>query len=300
MQLRRWIALPAVVAIILATVATVPSVMAAGRTLRLDLATQTVDKGATFTVKVIANADIILSGVQATVTFDKAKVSITEAAKGADWAAAPLWVPGDLSAEVAKANTKGKLATVFASYFPPGNTPAGDSDFLDITFKALACGQVTLGLPAGPADGLMLDGRAAPNYGKTINVTTTGAKITIGGSSCTSTPPPSTSAAPTPSPAGGSPTPSPAGESPSASPSPSAESPSPETSPTPVASPSESPSPSAAATPAPSASSEPGATSPASDTGSPPWLLVGVVLVVVAGATAFLLRGRLFSTNPPR
>ena len=76
--------------------------------------------------------------------------------------------------------------------------PAGAADFVSITFKAVACGKADIGLPVGPLDAVLLDGRT-DTYGEGLPVTTTGGSIDVacGGAS------------PTPTPAGASPTPTP-------------------------------------------------------------------------------------------
>jgi hypothetical protein len=51
-------------------------------------------------------------------------------------------------------------------------------EFLTITFSAIACGTVSLDLPNGPADGVVLDGRPG-SYGESIPITTNGGTVTV-------------------------------------------------------------------------------------------------------------------------
>jgi hypothetical protein len=169
--------------------------VAAGASLRIDPAAGAVGKDGTFTAKVIANSEVAMSGAQATVKFDPALLQITALAKGADFATAPI-LTGAGDAAIAAANASGSLTTVAAAYLPPGSVPAGDRQFLVITFKAIACGQSTLSLPVGAADGGLLDGRAA-SYGAPVTVTGIAGVVLV---SCAPLPTPTPAAARTPRP----------------------------------------------------------------------------------------------------
>jgi hypothetical protein len=151
--------------------------VAAGASLRIDPVAGAVGKGATFTAKVIANSEVAMSGAQATVKFDPALLQVTTVAKGVDFANAPI-LTGAGDAAITAANASGSLTTVAAAYLPPGSVPAGDRQFLVITFKAIACGQSTLGLPVGAADAGLLDGRAA-TYGHPVTVTAVAGAVTV-------------------------------------------------------------------------------------------------------------------------
>ena len=179
---------------------------AAGDTLRIEPASAAVAKDATFPVRVVQNAEVPTSGAQATITFDPALLQITSVSRGTPYADAPVFT-GAAAAAITAANTSGKLAGVAAAFLPPDAVPAGDRDFLVIEFKAIACGQADLGLPVGPVDAGLLDGRAA-TYGDPLAITAIGGSVTIscgGGSSPspvpTITPAPSPSPAPTATPA---------------------------------------------------------------------------------------------------
>jgi hypothetical protein len=177
-HIRRYGAIAACLAVLLVSVGFVTGVSAASNTLRIDPATTAVDQGATFSVKVIQNASVATSGAQVTVTYDQGKLQVTTVTKGAPWAAAPIFAGADAKA-IAAANKSGKLKTVAAAFLPPGSVPAGDQEFISIEFKAVACGQVKLSLPIGPADATFIDGRTK-TYGASIKASaTTGAVVTV-------------------------------------------------------------------------------------------------------------------------
>jgi hypothetical protein len=234
---------------------------------------------------VIVNAAELTSGAQASITFDRTKVQVTSVAKGAAYSGAALFLGGD-AGSIAKANAKGKLTTVAAAFLPPGTVALGDQDFLDIGFKATACGKVVLGLPVGAADASLLDGRDA-TYGKTLKPTTTGATVQIcaPGTSPAPTPPGSSAAAPTPTPGGSVLA---ASSAPSSGPTDSTPpSSGPADSPSPSVAPSDSSGPVAiVASPSPDSGQNPNSSS---DSGGPPWLLIGLLVVAVAAVSGTLL-----------
>jgi hypothetical protein len=155
----------------------VANVAAAGNTLRLEPATTTVAKDATFTIRVVQNATVATSGAQVTVTFDRTKAQVTTVTRGTPYANAALFLGADAAA-ITNANKTGKLKTVAAAFLPPGAVPVGDKDFITVDFKATACGEIKLGLPVGAADAGLLDGRDA-KYGAALKVTGTGATVTV-------------------------------------------------------------------------------------------------------------------------
>jgi len=150
---------------------------AAGNTLRLDPATTQVANGATFSIKVIQNADIATSGTSTSIGFNKAILQVTSVTRGAAFAAAPLFLAGDATA-IAAANKSGKLQNVAAAFFPPTSVAAGEKEFITVGFKAIACGSVNLTVPTGRVDSTMLDGRTA-SYGTNLKITTAGATINV-------------------------------------------------------------------------------------------------------------------------
>jgi Cohesin domain len=167
------------VALLVGTFAAPAGAAAAGNTLRIQPASTTaITVGATFTVKVVQNADVPTGGAQATVTFDPVKLKIMGVTAGAPYAAAVFLGVG--ATQIAAANVSGSLKTVAAGFLPPASAPTGDQDFLVISFKALAAGVANLGLPVGPADAVLLDGRA-DTYGNPLTTTTTGGTVSIVG-----------------------------------------------------------------------------------------------------------------------
>ncbi len=272
-----------------ATLAAAPALAAGSATLRLDPATQTVDQGGTFSVKVIVNATAAMSGVQATVTFDKTKLQLTAATRAAAWDGAAILQPANLATAITAANSAGKFKKIAAAFLPPDAVPTGDQEVLALTFKAIGCGPVTIGLPIGPEDGLVLDGSDA-TYGATMKGTKgTGATVTIGG--CT--PAPSASAGASAAPSAGataSPGASAAPTDPAATVTPSDAAPS-----TTPSDPAMSASPSAAvasATASATASAAPGLDPASSSGSSTPWLVLIVIAVVVLGIAGGLLSRR--------
>ena len=185
-------------ALLLALFGTVADVRAAGgATLRIAPASQTVAQGGTFTVKVVLNGSVPALGAQASVTFDKSKVQIASANWGAPFSGAPVLVPSDLGSAVTQANSSGKLAKLAATYVLPTDAVApGDAELLVITFKATGCGTVSLGLPVGPNDSSVLDGRDA-TVGNTLPVSGTGGTVTIDCGGGGSSPPPGASSSAT-------------------------------------------------------------------------------------------------------
>lgn len=179
MQSRRAVRLALVLALGLASVGVAEAASAASvtGTIRLDPATSQVDNGATVNITVISNTSVPTSGVSASITFNKSILQVTALQRGSAWAGAPLFIAGDAAA-IAKANQKGVLQAVAASFFPPTSVPAGDQQFVTVTFKAIACGTVTLTVPIGRVDSAMLDGRSS-SYGNAIPVKSTGATITV-------------------------------------------------------------------------------------------------------------------------
>ena len=179
MQSRRGVRLALVLGVAMATLGIAAGASAASvtGTVKLSPATTQVDNGGTFTITVTSNAAVPISGVSASITFNKAVLQVTTVTRGSAWASAPLFIAGDATA-IATANKKGVLQNVAASFFPPGNVPAGDQPFITVGFKAIACGTVTMTVPTGRVDSSMLDGRTA-TYGAAMKVTTTGAPVTV-------------------------------------------------------------------------------------------------------------------------
>jgi len=197
------------VVLLTAALGTVVPVSASENTLRIDPPAQTVAQDGTFTARVVQHADGPTSGVAATITFDPTLVQIESVTRGSAYAEAAVF-NGASQIAISAANTTGSLIGVAAAFLAPDAVPAGDAVFLDVTFKAIGCGIVELGLPTGVTDAAMLDG-SAETYGNLLSVATVGASVETcvisspapsgsPGPSTSSTPSPSVSATPSPSP----------------------------------------------------------------------------------------------------
>jgi len=195
-HVRRTGGIATVLAAVLGLVGVVAGASAAGDTLRIEPASTTVAKDATFTARVVQDAEVATSGAQATITFDPTLLQIMSVTRGAPFADAPVFVAGDATA-IAGANKSGKLAQVAAAFLPPGSVPPGDADFLVVEFKAVGCGRSDLGLPVGPGDASLIDGSAA-TYGSNLTVSTSGGTVTTcsaGGAAVASSASPATTPA---------------------------------------------------------------------------------------------------------
>jgi hypothetical protein len=150
-------------------------------------ATQTVNNGASFTVTINIDSVEVLESAQIDVTFNQAVLQAVSYAYGSDWTAAPVKLPTDANAVVTNGNADGTLDNISAAYFGP-TVAAGDSEFLVITFQAIANGNSAITLSVDE----VLGGAAAGNA--LTDVGTTGGSATV-------------SADPTPTPVPATPTP---------------------------------------------------------------------------------------------
>ena len=178
MQMRRRGGIFATLVVGLMTLGLAGNVAAAGATMRVVPSSSTVAKDSTFKITIVQNASGPTSGAQATLTFDQTKVRVQKVERGQAHSNSPVFQPPDLPGAISQANSSGKLKTIATAFLPPDVVPAGDQDFLIITFSAIACGKVAFGLPVGPADAYMLDGTEA-GYGNSLTVTTTGDSVTV-------------------------------------------------------------------------------------------------------------------------
>ena len=201
--------LTAIVVVMLATLAAAASAAATGATMQITPASQTVAGGATFTVRVVQSNSVPTLGAQLTVTFDRTKAQITAVTWGTHFANAPVLIPSDMAGAIAQANTTGKLYKLAATFLvPTDSVPAGDADVLSITFKATGCGNVPLGLPVGPNDASLLDGRD-DTIGNALPVTTSPGQVTVDcNATASASASPSSAASPTASSSASSSTPS--------------------------------------------------------------------------------------------
>jgi hypothetical protein len=148
-----------------------------GSTLRVDPPSQTVQKGVDFSIHIIVNGPIPLSGAQFTLAFDHASLQIVNAAWSDAASKAPILQPKELTSAVASANENGQLKMLMVAY-TGGSLPAGSTELLMVTLQPTRCGKVTLDLPVGPNDAILIDGRAA-TLGQGVPVSTTSAAVQI-------------------------------------------------------------------------------------------------------------------------
>lgn len=172
--------------------------MPAGESLRIEPYYTGVAADGVFTVRIVQRTDIPTSGASATIVFDQALLQVQSVVRATPYASAPVFA-GAGSSAIEAANSDGHLVNVAAAFLSPDNVPAGEADFLDVTFRAVGCGTSQLGLPVGDTDAGLLDGRTA-SYGNALTVSTLGGWVTTCTTPTTPQPSPSSSPSPTPSP----------------------------------------------------------------------------------------------------
>jgi hypothetical protein len=146
---------------------------ATGASLQIEPANVAVANGASFSVKVVQNADVATSGAQASIVFDPRILQIDSVAPGPAYQSAPIFLPKDLETDIWTANTTGRLAQVAAAQTPPNAVPPGAADFLVVRFQVVACGETEISLPqGGPFNAQMISGQA-DRYGFEVPVATT-------------------------------------------------------------------------------------------------------------------------------
>jgi hypothetical protein len=194
-------------ACLVAALATVPATVlaAASGTLSVSPASTPVGTGDTFTVTVVARANVPISGAQTTLTFDRTRLQVTGIAQAGPWAAdgasyAGFPAQNTMAATIAKYNSAGKTGTIAAFFLGGGSEPADtDVPLLEFTFTSIACGTSTLGIPVGGkgVDGAMIDGTPGDTYGWSVPVTSTSGSVV---NDCPGATPPIASPSPTPGP----------------------------------------------------------------------------------------------------
>ena len=145
--------------------------------LQIQPASQTVRAGSTFSMTVAQVSEVQTSGTQVSIVFDPSRIRVVGLVYGNAMSRAVFYSP-DVAGEIAKSNETGTLRQIAAALGAPAAVPPGQMDFLTITFAAIGCGQTSLGLPLGPADATVLDGRPG-SYGDEIPITTNGATVTV-------------------------------------------------------------------------------------------------------------------------
>jgi len=151
--------------------------MAAGNTIKVTPATTTFagTTGNTFTVSVVANTSVAISGAGATLSFDKSRLQLTSVAKdtavttdGAGYAGFPS--ASNMASFVAAANAAGSI-TGISWYFSDGSSfeAAGvDHVIYTATFQVIAAGDSSL-VPSDASGGSLISGDSS-NYGDTVSV----------------------------------------------------------------------------------------------------------------------------------
>jgi hypothetical protein len=209
--------LPLVIALCFLAALSVSGASAASASLSVDPATVNTDPNQTFDVTVKLHSDTDLAAAQTNIFFDRQVIQIQDVVATSEWTGASFFVgvaPQTKQQAIDEANNStGKLYGV-ATFFTAGagQVPAGDANFLTVTFKAVAGGTSTIGLtPENPLHQI----KATDVAGNTVPVTTTSGQVTVSGATATPTAPPTPT--PTPTPEGQTPTPTP---TPTASPTP--------------------------------------------------------------------------------
>ena len=112
-----------------------------GGTMYIEPGDQAVPPGSEFTVRIMQNAGVPSSGAQATLGFDPGFMQIVDVQPGEPYGGTDLIARGALGDVVAEANTTGVLSCI-ATFFLPGtgSVPAGDQEFLVLTFRAITPG----------------------------------------------------------------------------------------------------------------------------------------------------------------
>ncbi len=190
--------------------------MAVGNTLRIEAPSVSPALGGTFTVRVVANAAVPISGASTVVNFDKTRLQVTAVTRGAEWLstldtggspAAFVGFPGT-AALIAAANAAGRIpaTNTTAVTYQDGATAlsaGADHDVISITFQVIACGNSTIDLPIDPTTaGGMLGGTVGVDYGDSLaSVTSTGGTVINVCPTPTPVPTPTPSSTPTPPPA---------------------------------------------------------------------------------------------------
>jgi hypothetical protein len=166
------------VALALATAfSTSPAAAAAEAALRIEPATVAAALGSTFSVKVVQEPSVATSGVQASIQFDPTILQVVSVSRGAAYERAPIFLPKDLDADVRNANSTGRLRQVAAAFTPPDAVSPGPAIFLVLRFRAVACGQTDLALPAGgPFNAQMISGQTGL-YGHELPVVTSSGHV---------------------------------------------------------------------------------------------------------------------------
>ena len=152
------LALPLGALMVAASLTFASTAFAAGDSLTVTPGTTHTGTGSTFTVTIKANNAVPMQGVGASVNFDKSRLQLTAVATPMT-PASYMGVPD--ASGIATANAAGHLPNISNVRF--GSTwAAGSYNLLTLTFQVIACGNSSIDLPIGPADGSMNDANGDP------------------------------------------------------------------------------------------------------------------------------------------
>jgi hypothetical protein len=138
--------------------------------------------GGSFSVNIVANGAVDISGAGAGLTFDKTKLTLTamakdptEVANGPAYAGFPN--VANMATFIGDANTVGEIPAIAWSYTDGSSFELANQDhgIFSATFSVTAIGDSSLGVVIGSTGGL-LDGTPA-NYGAPLTVITTGGTV---------------------------------------------------------------------------------------------------------------------------
>ena len=167
-----------VAAFTLTTAVPTSRVAAADASLRIEPATVGVVSGGSFSVDVVQDAPLAISGAQASIDFDPRILQVVSVTPGSAYAKAPVLLPQDMDADIRTANATGHLAQVAAALTPPNAVRPGAATFLVVRFRAVACGQSDIRLPKeGPFNAQMISGQP-DEYGRDVPVATASGHVT--------------------------------------------------------------------------------------------------------------------------
>ena len=166
------------------------SALAAGSgSLKVSPITSTTSTGSSFAVDVVTNANVPISGAQATLSFDKTRLQVTSIAEAGPWAAdGATWIgfpnSANMAAAVAQYNSSGNVGAypkggMAVFFFANGISEPANADvpLFTVTFQVTACGNSSLGLSIGPRDGSLIDGTIGSTYGYSVPVTSTSGSV---------------------------------------------------------------------------------------------------------------------------
>jgi hypothetical protein len=138
-----FVSLSAALAVLLVTVLSSGSALAASGNIRVNPASQTVAAlNTNFNVTLTQNADVLTTGAQASFTFDKTRLQIQTIALGAAYGGGTPTAGNT----IANANTTGTLTAIAGFVTPPTTIPTGDQTFVTITLQAITCGKSNITL----------------------------------------------------------------------------------------------------------------------------------------------------------